>query len=196
MVSTSCKARMRDTLRAERLLLLFTSADRAAAIAGDLTEERGHRGPILFWLDVVRTLSALWRGAVTDAPLRVVMLALSGCALVAGPALVGVAAVALFPGSIGSPVSWIALSFIWCAGALWTGASLVAIAPSRGMAACATLALVGETLLSAFLIRTPRPDLPTVQLALVYATTLVVPALLLVGGAIARRRMILRGIPT
>jgi hypothetical protein len=187
---------MRDTLLAERLLSLFTSADRAAAIAGDLTEERGHRGPILFWLDVVGTLSALWRGAVTDAPLRVLMLALSGCALLVGPALVGVAAVALFPASIGSSVSWIALSFSWCAGALWTGATLVGIAPSRGMAACATLAMVGETLLSAFLMMMPRPDLPTVHLVLVYTTTLVVPALLLVGGAIARRRMILRGIPT
>jgi hypothetical protein len=63
MVSTSCEARMREHGRAERLLSLFTSVDRAAAIAGDLTEERDHRGPILFWLDVARILSALW-----DAP--------------------------------------------------------------------------------------------------------------------------------
>jgi hypothetical protein len=132
---------------------------------------------------------------VTDAPLRVLMLAASGCALLVGPVFLRAAAVALFPASIGSPVNWSALSFFWCAGALWTGASLVGIAPSRGMAACATLALIGETLLIAFFTRAPRLDLPTVQSVLVYTTSLAVPALLLVGGTIARRRFVVRGGP-
>ncbi|MBA3297638.1 MAG: hypothetical protein H0U19_11965 [Acidobacteria bacterium] len=184
------------TSQAERLLSLFTSADRASAIAGDLTEERDHRGPIVFWLDVVRTMSALWTRAVTDAPLRVLMLALSGCVLLVGPAFVGIAAIALFPGAIGSPVGWSGLSLAWCAGALWTGASLVGCAPSRGLAACATLALVGETLLIAFLARAPVPELPMVPLVIAYATSLAVPPLLLVGGAIARRRLIFRGLST
>ena len=177
---------------AQRLLSLFTSADRASAIVGDLTEEKGHRGPILFWLDVVPLVSALWRGTVTDAPLRVLMLAVSGCALLVGPVFLGIAAVALFPSSIGLPGSWIALSLFWCGGALLTGASLVCFAPSRGMASCATLAVVAETLLCVFLLRAQRPDLQTFQLTLVYATGLAVPALLLVGGAIARRGMVLR----
>jgi hypothetical protein len=89
-------------------------------------------------------------------------------------------------------VSWIAMSFIWSVGALRTGSSLVGMAPRRGMAACATLAVVGETLLIALVVRTPRPDLPDVQLVLSYTTGLLVPALLLLGGAIARRRMIVR----
>ena len=49
---------MRRTVRAEALLSLFTSADHAAAIAGDLTEM--HEGDsALFWLDVLRVLPAL-----------------------------------------------------------------------------------------------------------------------------------------
>lgn len=183
---------MRDTIRAERLLSLFTSADRAAAIAGDLTEAREHGAPISFWLDVARVSSALWVRAVADAPLRVLMLAVTGGALLVGPLFVGIAAVALFPASIASPASWIALSCIWCAGALWTGASLVGMAPSRGMAACATLALVGEALLIAFLLRAPRLDLPALPSVLVYASSLIMPPLLAVGGAIARRRTIVR----
>ena len=141
---------MRDTTRAERLLSLFTSPDCAAAIAGDLTEERRHRGSIWFWLHVLGTMLALWRSALADAPLMVLVLAVTGCSLLAGPALGGVAAVNLFPHWSGSPVSWIALSFFWWGGALWTGASLVSIAPRRGMAACATLAVAGEALLIAF----------------------------------------------
>jgi hypothetical protein len=107
-----------------------------------------------------------------DAPLRVLSLALLGCVLLVGPAVVGIAAVALFPASINSPVSWIAMSFIWSVGALRTGSSLVGMAPRRGMAACATLAVVGETLLVALVVRTPRPDLLDVQLVLSHTTGL------------------------
>jgi hypothetical protein len=82
---TCCEVRMRDTTRAERLLSLFTSPDCAAAIAGDLTEERRDRGSIWFWLHVFGTTLALWRSAFTDAPLIVLMLAVAGCTLLAGP---------------------------------------------------------------------------------------------------------------
>jgi hypothetical protein len=47
-------------------------------------------------------------------------------------------------------VSWIALSFFWWGGALWTGASLVSFAPHSGMAACATLAAIAVAVLIAF----------------------------------------------
>lgn len=184
---------MRDTIRAEALLSLFTSADRAAAIAGDLTEVQGNRGPISFWLNVARVLPALWRRAVTVAPLRVLFLVVLGCVLLIGPAFVGIAAVALFP-AFASPVTWIALSLIWSAGAMRTGASLVGMAPSRGMAACATLAVVGETLVIALVVSTPRPNLTNVQLILSYTTILLVPVLLLLGGGMARRRMIVRSV--
>lgn len=150
---------MRDTIRAERLLSLFTSQERAEAIAGDLTEERRVRGPIWFWLHVLGTMLALWRSAVADAPLAVLALAVAGGALFAAPAIAGAAAVGLFPQLIGSPVSWITLSFFWWGGALWTGASLVGIAPGRGMAASAMLAVASEALLIAFAAMTLRRDL-------------------------------------
>lgn len=196
MVLTGCGVPMRDTIRAETLLSLFTSADCAAAIAGDLTEDRRHRGPLLFWLDVVGTTSALWRHSVTDAPLRVMMLAALGCGLLAVPGLAGTAAVSLFPNAIGSPVSWIVLSFFWLGGALWTGASLVGIAPRRGLSACVVLAGVGGTLLTALAVRALWLDLLSVQLVVFYVTGLGTAASQLVGGAIARRRTIVRGIPT
>ena len=139
---------MRDDA-VERLFSLFTSSDRAVAIAGDLAEERERHGWIWFWLHVVRVTFALWRSAVTQAPLPVLALMLAGCALLTAPAFGGVAAVYLLPHLVGSAVGWFALSFFWCGGALCVGASLVAIAPQRGMAACAILAIVGAALLLA-----------------------------------------------
>lgn len=183
---------MRDTTRAETLLSLFTSSDCAAAIAGDLTEERRHRGSSWFWQHVFRTTLALWRSALADAPLMVLMLAVAGCLLFAGPSFGGVAAVYLFPRS---PVSWIALPFFWWSGALWTGASLVSIAPRLGMAACATLAVAGEALLITFGASVLWHD-PNAEFVSFYAIGLATTAPLLLGGAIARRRMIAWGIPT
>jgi hypothetical protein len=178
---------MRRTMRAEALLSLFTSADHAAAIAGDLTEM--HEGdPALFWLDVLRVLPALWRRAVMKAPLRVLRLVALGAALLIGPAVAGIAAVALFPASIHTPATWIAMSAIWSVGAWRTGASLVHMAPQRGMPACATLAVVLETALIALAVRNPHPDLGNAQFALSYTTGLLAPGLLLFGAAIARRR--------
>ena len=51
---------MRDKA-VQRLFSLFTSADRAEAITGDLAEERARHGWIWFWLQVARTTLALWR---------------------------------------------------------------------------------------------------------------------------------------
>jgi hypothetical protein len=184
---------MRDTTRAETLLSLFTSSDCAAAIAGDLTEERRHRGSSWFWQHVLRTMLALWRSALTDAPLMVLMLAVAGCLLLAGPSFGGVAAVYLFPRS---SMSWIALSFVWWSGALWTGASLVSIAPRLGMAACATLAVAGEALLIASGVSVLWHDLQNAESALFYAIGMATAAPLLLGGAVARRRMIACGMPT
>src|SRR5687768_17212391 len=117
---------MRDNA-VEGLLSLFTSSDRAEAIAGDLMEEREERGPIWFWLHVTRITLTLWRNAATAAPLPVLALATAGCALFTAPAFGGAAAIRLFPQLTGPPVSWIALSFFWWGGALWIGASLVTI---------------------------------------------------------------------
>ena len=64
---------MRDNA-VERLFSLFTSSDRALAIAGDLAEERERRGWIWFWVYVVRVTFALWRNAAMEAPLRLLAL--------------------------------------------------------------------------------------------------------------------------
>ncbi len=181
---------MRDNV-VEGLLSLFTSSDRAEAIAGDLAQEREQHGWIWFWLHVARTTLALWRSAVTDAPVVVLLVAVAGCALFAAPAIGGVAAVSLFPHAIGSPVGWIALSLFWWGGALGTGVSLVAIAPQRGMAACATLAVAGEALLIALGVTAVDVARPVeTDFLLFYTTGLLAAAPLLIGGALARRRLI------
>jgi hypothetical protein len=51
--------------------------------------------------------------------------------------------------------AWIVLSLFWWGGGLWTGPSLVAIAQTRGMAACVARDLVGEALLIPERIRVP-----------------------------------------
>jgi hypothetical protein len=186
---------MRDNA-VERLFSLFLSADAAVAIAGDLAEEREQRGWIWFWLHVVRITFALWRSAATEAPIRVLALMLVGLALLSAPAFGGVAAVLLVPSLMDSPVGWIALPLFWWGGALWTGASLVALAPHRGMAACAMLALTGEALLIGFGGPAVWRDPSNTGFVVFYTAGLAGAVPLLVGGVIARRRMILCGIPT
>jgi hypothetical protein len=169
---------MRD-YAVERLFSLFTTADCAEAMAGDLVEERDRHGWSWFWLHVARITLALWRHAVTDAPIVVLLIAAAGCALFAAPAFGGLASVYLFPHASGSLTRWIALSLFWWGGALWTGGCLIGIAPQRGMAACVTLAVAAEALLIGLGMNT---------------TGLLVPAWLLAGAAIARRRTIGCGI--
>ena len=184
---------MRDIDRAQRLLGLFTSKDCAEAIAGDLIEERRHRGGLWFWRHVLGTVFAVSRSAVTAAPLRALILVAVGCALFAVPAFAGVAAVSLFPQLIGTLVSWIVLSVFWWGGGLWTGASLVTVAETRGMAACLALALVGEALVIGFGLIGTWQYAVTVRSVAFYMIALLSPAPLLAGGAIARRRAVASG---
>jgi pimeloyl-ACP methyl ester carboxylesterase len=185
---------MRDNA-IERLFSLFTSSDRAVAIAGDLAEEREQRGQIWFWLHVVRITFALWRNAAVEAPLRVLALILAGPVLLAVPALGGVAAVFLFPGLVGSAVSWIALSVFWWGGALWTGASLVTIAPRRGMPACVILAVIVAALVVAFGATVDPRELSGPVGRMFFTTALGATVALLAGGAIARRGTTLVAVP-
>lgn len=180
---------MRDKT-VERLFSLFTSSDCAVAIAGDMAEEREQRGWIWFWLHVVRVTLALWRSAVTEAPLRLLALVLAGLAALAAPAFGGVAAVFLVPQLMDSPVGWIALPFFWWGGAFWTGASMAAFAPRLGMAACATLALAGEALLIGLSGPAVWRDPSNTDFVLFCATGLIAPMPLLTGAALARRRIV------
>lgn len=180
---------MRDNT-VERLFSLLTSSDRAVAIAGDLAEEREQRGWIWFWLHVVSITFVLWRNASTEAPLRVLALTLAGGVLLAAPAFGGVAAVFLVPQSMDLPVGWIALPFIWWGGALWTGASLVAFAPRRGMAACALLAMGGEAVLIGFGGPAVWRDPGNTDFVLFCTTALIAAIPLLTGAAVTRRRLV------
>src|SRR5688572_7338011 len=178
---------MRDHI-IEGLLALFTSSDRAEAMAGDLIEERETRGSSWFWLHVARTTLAPWRNALTEAPLRVLALVLAGFALLLAPALGGVAAVFLFPGPM--DVRWIALPVIWWGGALWIGASLVTLAPRRGMAACALLAASGAAVLIGLAGPAVWRDPSNTDFLLFCTTGLLAAMPLLAGAAAARRRLV------
>jgi hypothetical protein len=190
MGSTCYEVSMRNTARAQELLALFTSAECAEAIAGDLTEGRGDRGSIWFWRQVLATTVALWGGTFTRAPLASLGLVAAGCWLFASSALVGIAAVSLFPQYIGSAMSWIVLSSFWWGGALCTGASLVAVAQARGMAACVVLAITGEALVMAFGLTLLQPEVLRTSSVVFYSIAAFAAAPLLAGGAIVRLRMI------
>jgi hypothetical protein len=73
---------------------------------------------------------------------------------------------------------------------------LVALAPRSGMAACAMLAVAGEALLIGFGGPAVWRDPSNTDFVLFCTTGFAGAAPLLVGGAIARRRMIMWGIPT
>jgi hypothetical protein len=62
------------------LLSCVTSAEHAAAIEGDLIEERAIHGKLWFALHVIRTAFALFGLAVTQAPLRTAMLSAAAVA--------------------------------------------------------------------------------------------------------------------
>jgi len=148
MVLTSWEVRMRDRL-IEQLFSLLTSADRAEAIAGDLAEEREHRGWAWFWLHALGVTLELWKRAVVAAPLRVPALTIAACALLIAPVFGGAVAAFLFPQMI---AAWWLLG---SAGALFTAISLAAVTRRLGFAASATLAVVGVLLVLACLIVVP-----------------------------------------
>jgi hypothetical protein len=182
-----------DTQRAQRLLALFTSAECAEGIVGDLTEDRDGGSSIWFWRQVLTTIVALWGSTFTRAPLVTLGLVAAGCWLFASSALAGVAAVSLFPPFIGSVVSWIVLSSIWWSGALCTGASLVGIGQTRGMAACVVLAILGEALLMALGLTVVPPEILRTRSVVCYSIAALAPLPLLTGGAIVRLRLMPHG---
>lgn len=178
---------MRDATRAEALLSLFTTRERAESIAGDLAEERDVRGSAWFWFHVFRTTFALFTSALTSAPATTVALGALGLMLFVLLAFAGFATVAVFPFLLGSVTSWVFLSLFWWSAALWTGISLVSIAPKYGMAACLTVALAVESLLIASKLSFGWFQGPSIW-ALIYASALLAALPLVAGGAIVRRR--------
>jgi hypothetical protein len=179
----------------EALFSVFASSDRAEALAGDLVEERQQRGWVWYCLHVLRMTCVLGRSASTEAPLRMLALALAACVLFTAPAFAGVAAVRLFPLLAGSAASWIALSLFWWGGALWTGASLVTIAPRRGMATCAIVAVIAAALVIAFGATMALGQLSNPAGRMFFIIALGTTVALLAGGAVAARRPIVIAVP-
>ena len=179
---------MRDDL-IQRLFSLFTSADCAEAIAGDLIQERSSRGSRWFWRHALATAAVLCITTVVRAPMRTLLVAAAGCALMAVPVFAGVAAVSVFPTLVGAIVAAL-LAIFWWGGALWAGASMVLIAPARGMAASVTLAALAEAMLLAGWAAGLRIDFANVTSGTFYVTAAGAAWPLLFGAAVARARVI------
>jgi hypothetical protein len=64
---------MRKVTAAEWLLSLFTTPDRASAVAGDLLEQRGS-----FWFNTLRTAGALLLKSAVARPFRLLLIILLG----------------------------------------------------------------------------------------------------------------------
>jgi hypothetical protein len=188
---------MRNINRAERLLSLFTSPDSAAGIVGDLSEERGQRGSAWFWRQVLGTVFSLCRGALFESPVVVLLLVALGLALSVVVSLVtSVTVVNLFdqhPPMSGWLIILISALFTW-PGKLIAGATMVAAAPRTGMVACALLAGLQGMLALAFALFGLSQTSPLWWLS--WITPLATPVLLLLGGAMIRRRWIGRTLRT
>lgn len=193
MVWTLPEVHMRDDA-VERVFSLFTTSDHACAMTGDLAEEREQRGSIWFWLHVVRVTFTLWWNAAAEAPLRLLALITAGLVILSAPALAGLASVGLFPPLIGTALNWITLSFFWCGGALGTGSVLVAMAPRRGMAACAFLAAGGAAALLALSATIDLHELNRVDW-MFFVVALGATVALLAGASIARGRTVVLAVP-
>ena len=179
---------MRDDL-IQQLFALFTSADRAEGIAGDLIQERSGRGSHWFWRHVLATAATLCATTIARAPMRTSLVAAAGCALMVVPMFAGVAAVSVFPTLAGATVATV-LAIFWWGGALWAGASMVVMAPTRGMAASVTLAALAEAMLLAGWVAGLRIDSLNVSSATFYMTAAGAAWPLLIGAAVARARVI------
>jgi hypothetical protein len=70
---------MRKVTAAEWLLSLFTTPDRASAVAGDLLEQRGS-----FWFNTLRTAGALLLRSAAAQPFRLLLVVLLGYILYEG----------------------------------------------------------------------------------------------------------------
>jgi hypothetical protein len=179
---------MRDIHRAERLLALFTTPDSAAGIAGDLSEERGQRGRVWFWRQVLGTAFFLCRGALFASPVVVLLLVALGLVLSIVASLVtSVATVNLFNlGPTDALQIFLTSALFRGLCTLIVGGTLVTASPRLGMVACTLLAglHVMVSLASAVYVLANL----TPFWWLIWIVGLVTPVLLLLGGVMVRRR--------
>jgi hypothetical protein len=130
---------MRRKSLSSALLSCVTSAEHAAAIEGDLIEERTIHGRLWFALQVIRTTFALFGLAVTQAPFRTAMLSAAAVAasclmcLLVGSAFFGPEAL------IPSPLFGFA-TIVACA--VLIGVALARVAGALGVRAAAATSLL------------------------------------------------------
>jgi hypothetical protein len=184
---------MHDINRAERLLSLFTSPDSAAGIVGDLSEERGRRGSVWFWRQVLGTASSLLLGVLVATPGLVLLLVVLGLALNVAYSF-GSQFLFEFLRSHGVsvrhyfPVYLILHLFGWL-GAFLTGATVAWTAPRVGMVACMLLVGIHIALSVVLQVMYPSTSSPNWWISSIIFVQFVAPlALLLLGGALIRRR--------
>jgi hypothetical protein len=121
------------------VLSCVTSAEHAAAIEGDLLEERAARGRIWFAIHVTRTAFALLGFAITQAPVRTAVWSAGGAAasllmcLIVGRAFFG-------PDAL-TPAPLLGLAMI-VACAVLIGVALARVAGALGVRAAAGTALL------------------------------------------------------
>jgi hypothetical protein len=185
---------MRDINRAERLLSLFTSPDSAAGIAGDLSEERGQRGRLWFWRQVLGTAFSLCRGALFASPGVVLLLVALGLTLLVVSALGASMATRymaewlLLDGPFAVSLAFSIPRLAGWSGALLAGATLVATAPRQGMVACVLLTGIHSMLLLALVQSVHAAGFPFWWPG--WIPELATPAFTLLGGVLIRRRQI------
>ena len=137
---------------AERILALVTTGDRAASVAGDLTEGTAARGVFWFWLGVSRTAtSLLWRN-IAEQPGRLCMLAFLSLAVYLGVELLfaGLIGLVFFGAAMasGHPLHLDSIGWnLWLAApvlvsSLFIGRMLARLAPGRELAACAVYTIL------------------------------------------------------
>jgi hypothetical protein len=126
---------VRSTDTAERLLSWATTSERAANIAGDLSEQATARGLVWFWCSLSSiTLSLVWR-AWADAPFRMLRLGAVAWILATGFQLVLVLTLAGAT-SIGGVMAFFVASWSVAASQFHAGRWLARRAPERELAAC------------------------------------------------------------
>ena len=95
----------------------------------------------------------------------------------------------VFPTLVGATVASL-LAIFWWGGAFWAGASMVVIAPTRGMAVSVTLAALAEAMLLAGWVMGVPVETGNVTTATFYMTAAGAAWPFLIGAAVARTRVI------
>jgi len=179
---------------AEWFLRLFTTPDRAAALAGDMSEEGR-----VSWFDVLRTAAALFFRNVAGAPVRLLLLLVLGVFLSLGCWYAGTIPMRMLaPRSLAYWFSIYVFAVDRLLAPALTGYALVRFAKGRDITACVAYGIVSTMLPLYFLIlhadaRWRAHVQPGWQIALGAVFQLAFPAfVLLTSGVLTRKRFLRR----